>query len=142
MIYDLSKDLDRARFSTRVKKLWEERSKVELKKKFEIRTIPLNRYLHLILSWFALETGYTTEQVKQDIYKRQVCKKWYAIEKNGRTVYRSSADLDNKEMVESIEFFRNFSASDLGIYLPAPNEEENLRSIEEQIGRYGNSIYI
>jgi hypothetical protein len=45
-------------------------------------------------------------------------------------------------MTIAIEMFRNHAARDLNIYLPEPNESEKLRSMEEQLERYGNREYI
>ena len=48
-------------------------------------------------------------------------------------VLRSSRDLDTGDMTTAIERFRNWSASEADIYLPAPNEQEFLDSIEREM---------
>lgn len=48
---------------------------------------------------------------------------------------RSSAELDTEEMSVSIERFRNFASSEVGIYLPSPNERELLIYMQQEIER-------
>lgn len=142
MIYDLSDKLDRQRFSTYAHKLFNDKVKVELKKKREKRTLSQNSYLHLIMTWFGFELGYTVDEVKQDIFKREICKDIFMIEKNGRSVCRSTADLNTLEMTQAIEKFRNYSSKDLGIYLPSPNEQEQLNSIDDNLKKYGTREFL
>ena len=141
MRFDLSKQADKTRFKERANYLYEKGVIVDLTQKRELRTIQQNRYLHLILGWFGLETGYTMEEVKQDIFKRDWCKEFFEVEKKGRKVYRSTADLNTLEMTNAIEKFRNLS-SQQGIYLAAPNETDFLNQMEYQINQFGNRQYI
>lgn len=136
MTFDLSNDLDKARFKSRVNFLYTRGKVVELTVKKEAKTLSQNRYLHLILGWFGKETGYTLEEVKQDIFKRMVCKKIFLIAKNDYDVYRSTADLSKEEMNICIEMFRNFAAKEVGIYLPEPGEEALIREMERELNRY------
>lgn len=98
-----------------------------------------NAYLHLILGWFALETGYSLEEAKLDYYKKlcnpQIFKR-SKVNKRGKeiTYIRSSSELTTGEMTTSIEIFRNWSAAN-GIYLPAPNENEFLLHIRQEMER-------
>lgn len=142
MTYDLSIPEQQARFDQRAANLKAKGKRVVLKEKRYKRTNNQNAYLHLILSWYGLETGYTLEEVKQDIWKRDICRSVFERVKNSRVIYRSSSDLDTGEMTTAIEMFRNHAARDLNIYLPEPNESEKLRSMEEQLERYGNREYI
>lgn len=142
MIYDLKSGFDIQSFETRVKYLREKGARVELKEKRFKRSLRQNSYLHLILSWFGLETGYTLQEVKQDIFKRNICKSHFEHLKNGRPVCRSTADLDSAELTAAIEKFRNWSSAELGIYLPSPNETEQLESMESVLSKYGNKQYI
>ena len=132
MFYDLSKEFDRKRFATYCRKLYDGKKKVELKEKRKMRTLSQNNYLHLILTWFAIETGYTLEEVKQGIFKADICKDFFEYTKQDRKFYKSSSDLDTKEMTDAIERFRNWS-SEQGIYLPSPDEQEFLQHIQSQV---------
>ena len=142
MFYDLSDPLDRKRFKLRTNDLFAKERKVELTEKKKSRTIKQNAYLHLIFGWYALETGYTTEEVKQDIFKREICFDLFMRIKKNRQVFKSTSELDTQEMTIAIDMFRNHAANDLNIYLPGPNEQAELRSLEEQLKKYGNRQYI
>lgn len=118
---------------------------IEIKIILPIRSNQQNRYMHLIFAWFAIEYGETTEYVKQVIFKRdvnqEIFKREYVNRKTGevREDWRSTADLDSKELTIAIERFRNWSSKG-GIYLPAPNEQEYLKHIQIEIDR--NKEYI
>jgi len=137
MIYNLDSPIDRSKASKRFADLLDDKCIIELKKKAK-RSLNQNNYLHLILSYFGMETGYTLNESKQiykdfnqDIYcyhKEPAKMKDVLLTVN--VFYRSSADLDTVEMTKSIEIFRNYSAKEAGIYLPAPDEERFLQEIE------------
>ena len=136
MIYDLSKKLDVQRFKDYSNKLIENGKKVELKEKRKRRTLSQNNYLHLILSWFGVETGYTLEQVKQDVFKRYVCKDVFITTKHNLSICKSTKDLNTKELSQSIEMFRNWSSSEMNIYLPSANEKNMLDDIENRLEQF------
>jgi len=68
MIYNLNDSHDMNRFSCRANKLIEQKRTVELKE-VTTRSLRQNNYLHLILTAFAIETGYSVECVKQNFFK-------------------------------------------------------------------------
>lgn len=133
MRFDLSKQLDLQRFKLRVNKLIENKKIVDLTEKRKRRTLSQNNYLHLILSWFGVETGYTLEQVKQDVFKRHVNKELFISEKNGILICKSTTELDTKQLSQAIEKFRNWSSSEMNIYLPSANEKGMLNEIESRL---------
>ena len=144
MKYSLDNAVSKAKARFYFDKLCDSGAFIELKKISPTRSSNQNRYLHLLFNYLALEYGETTDYVKQYFFK-QVCNPaifavTYQNEKQGykRKTWRSTADLDSKEMTEAIERFRNWAAKEAGIYLPAPNEQEFLKSIEEQISQYQN----
>ncbi len=124
------------------------RKRFELTEKKGNKTPNQNRYLHLILGWFALEYGETLEYVKQEIFKkeinREIFKTEYINKKTGevREDWRSWADLNTREAALAITRFRNWSSNTADIYLPEANELEFLRSIEEQLSKYSNQEFI
>ena len=140
MIFNLNNPYEIDKFKEYVNKLYEQRAIVEVKKKLPNRSLAQNSYLHLILSWFACETGYSLEEVKLDYFKKTcncdlfVRKK---INKKGNevTYVRSSSDLDTLEMTTAIDRFRNYASAQAGIYLPSPNESQFLTYIEQEIER-------
>lgn len=140
MIYNLSNDFDRQRFKTRCNALYKQGSIVDLTAKKEQRTIPQNRYLHLILGWFAIETGNTLGFVKQEYFKRYINPDLFVVEIDDKhlgkvSVLRSSRDLTTAEMTTAIERFRNWSSVEAGVYLPSPDEQAFLQSIEIEMLR-------
>ena len=118
----------------------------ELTEKKELRSLRQNRYLHLILSWFALEYGETAEYIKQEIFKKQVNKEIfiseYANRQTGemRTSWKSTKDLDTGQLTTAIDRFRNYASKEAGIYLPEPTDMIYLREIENQIENYKEYI--
>lgn len=140
-IYNLSNPYDRQKFKDKVNQLYKEQAYVELKKKKTQRSLSQNSYLHLLLGYFASEFGFTLDEVKIDFYKRKCNRDIFEvvrINKRGQKVrmLRSSADLDKREMTLSIERFRNWSASECGLYLPTPNESDALLYAQQQLDSY------
>ena len=114
---------------------------VELTEKKPRRCNQQNAYLHVILGYFAMETGNTLEWVKQQYFKKLVNADIFIREQEDKwlgrmKVLRSSADLDSAEMTTAIDRFRNWSSSEAGIYLPSANEEDMLSLMEIEISRY------
>lgn len=132
MLFDLSKHIDVERAQRRFDQLINEKTIINLTKKAK-RTLAQNAYLHLILGWFAMELGYTTDETKQ-IYKR-VNKDIYEYEKNCIPFIRESSDLSTEEMALSIDRWRNYSADKAGVYLPEANEEKFLSEIEIEMSK-------
>lgn len=140
MLYDLKNPLDRERFKRRCNALFKKQGIVELSEK-TIRSNQSNKYLHTLLGYLAIETGNTLEYVKEVFYKRAANKDIFVRIKDdellGQTEYlRSSASLSQEEFSTSIDRLRDWSSQVAGIYLPSPNEEQFLASIEVEMSRY------
>ena len=140
MLYDLKNPLDRERFKRRCNALFKKQGIVELSEK-TIRSNQQNRYAHLLMGYLAIETGNTLEYVKEVFYKRTANKDIFVRIKDdellGQTEYlRSSASLSQEEFSMSIDRLRDWSSQVAGIYLPSPNEEQFLASIEVEMSRY------
>lgn len=142
MLYNLSNPLQREQFKARSAMLLEKSNGiVELTEKKPRRSNQQNAYLHVILGYFAMETGNTLEWVKQQYFKKMVNADIFIREQEDKwlgrmKVLRSSADLDSAEMTTAIDRFRNWSSSEAGIYLPSANEEDMLSLMEIEISRY------
>lgn len=102
------------------------------------RSLKANAYLHLLLQICASEWGYSLAEMKI-IYKRDICPSIYVYYKNDNAFIKSSADLIDKEMSDSIEQLKKYSAEQ-GLTLPEPHEEEKLRYYENQIQK--NARYV
>ena len=128
MLYDLRNPLQAEQFKLRVNKLYKEKKIVSLSEKKEKRSLSQNAYLHVILGYFASETGNTLEFVKENYFKRLCNKDIFVVSCDDKflgkvEVLRSSATLTSDEMVIAINRFRNWSSLEASIYLPEPNEE-------------------
>jgi hypothetical protein len=148
MIYDTKIELESKRAKERFDFLITNKKTIEIKEKKQKRSISQNSYLHLILSWFAFEYGEKVEYVKQEIFKKQVNNDifiyQFANKKTGefRIDWKSTKDLDTKEMTTAIDRFRDFSSIEAGIYLPEPSDLVSLQNIEIELKRNGSEFYI
>lgn len=138
MYFDCEKEADVKRLLTRVQYLIDKKKKVDVTEKREKRTLSQNNYLHLILSWFCIETGNTLDFVKQEYFKKLCNSEIFIYEKEDRflktvQIIRSTADIDTKQMTIAIDRFRNWSASEAGIYLPEANEDQFLEYIQQEM---------
>lgn len=141
MILDLSKDFDRKKCREYVDYLMKRQVIVEVKERKRQRSLSQNSYAHLLMGYFASEFGMTLEDVKYEVFKKRVNYEIFARERENKrgqkVVYmRSTTDLDTGEFTTAIERFRNFSASEAGLYLPAPNEYDALLEAEKQIALF------
>lgn len=146
MIYDPSNKLQVKQAITKLNLFLSKGKRFELKAKHDRRSISQNNYLHLILSFFGLETGYTLQEVKQDIFKKYVNPTlFYEGEFDGVVKierWRSSAALDKAEMTLAIDRFRNFASKECGIYLPEPEDLVLLQEIERELSKSKNQEHI
>lgn len=146
MLYDLSNQLHSEQFKLRVNKLYQSKAVVELTEKKTKRSLPQNKYLHLILGYFGVETGNTLEWVKREYFKKLCNKDIFVKERidnitNQKTKYlRSSADLTTEEMTTAIERFRNWASQEAGIYIPSPDEQDLLIIAEIETERNKNHL--
>ena len=75
MILDTSNPLDSKKAETYFKKLLEAKKKIELKEIKAKRSIKHNAYLHVCITLFAIEFGYTIEESKT-LLKRLLTMLW------------------------------------------------------------------
>ncbi|MBR4601104.1 MAG: recombination protein NinB [Prevotella sp.] len=146
MVYNLSNPLDVQNAKTRLELLIKRGCIVELTEKKQKRSLNQNAYLHLLLGYFASQTGNTLEWVKQQYYKKLCNPDLFIGEREdlflGRVKYvRSSADLRTDEMNLSIERFRNWSAAEAGIYLPEATSEAEIAALQVEVERYKTYLY-
>ena len=142
MIFDPNNEIDRIKAKQRFDYLIDKGKQFELTEKRKRRSISQNSYLHLILSYFAHEYGETLDYVKRYFFKN-VCNKdlfltEYVNTKTGeiRKDWRSSADLDTKEMTTAIDSFIMYANKDAGIFLPSPSDLVNINLLEIEMSRY------
>jgi hypothetical protein len=139
MIYNAEKHFDVQKAEERFKWLVENKKQFELTQKSPLRSISQNNYLHLILGLFSLEYGETIEYVKLEMFKKAVnpdiFKTEYINKRTGeiREDWKSTTNLDSKEMTTAIDRFRDYSSKELGLYLPEPKDILYLNEINLQI---------
>ena len=146
MIYNLSNPLDAQNARTRLELLIKRGSVVELTEKKPKRSLNQNSYLHLLLGYFASQTGNTLEWVKQQYYKKLCNPDIFIGEREdkflGKVKYvRSSADLRTDELSLTVERFRNWAAVEAGIYLPEPTNEAEIAALAVEVERYKTYLY-
>lgn len=144
MLYDLHNELHRSAFRARCNALYRKGGVVELTDRSR-RTPAQNRYLHLILGWFAVEYGETVRYVKEEYFKRLVNPDLFVTRRHDKwlgdvTLLRSTRDLTTSELSQAVDRFRDWSSRDAGIYLPEASEEEMLRSMEVEVNRMSRYI--
>ncbi len=131
MIYNTANNFDKEKAKERFNFLMSKDCSFELSEKRKKRSYKQNKYLHLILSFFGLELGYTLEESKV-LYKR-LNKETYEYKKNNLIFIKSSAKLNSKEMTMTIEKFRNWTSKETGVFLPSPDDTEYLQQLEHQV---------
>lgn len=147
MIYDSTSKLDCLNAIEYLKKIISRGKKFELLVKHPKRSIEQNKYFHLILTWFGIETGYTLAEVKQEILKKIVCPEIFYDGEFGDKVkierFRSTASLNTYEMKLVIDRFRNWSSIEFNIYLPdAEKEKKAVEQLEIEISKHKNQEFI
>jgi len=140
MYFDSKKEEDRKRSLTYLQHLFDKEKRFEIVEKRNKRTLSQNNYLHLLLTWFAIETGNTVEYVKLEYFKKLCNADIFVTDKSDRflgsvQVIVSTSGIDTKQMTVAIDRFRNWSSAEAGIYLPEANEEEFLRNIQVEMER-------
>lgn len=140
MIYDAKNPYEADKARAQLEKLVAAGKTFEIKEKHAPRTNQQNRYLHLIISWFALEYGITAEEAKIDFFKRTCNRELFeefVPNKRGQMMrrLRSTASLDTAQLSTAIDRFRNWSSAVAGIYLPAAGEESFLLHVQKEIER-------
>ena len=128
MKFNLKKD--REKFNFYVDKLKDFDGIVELTKKFKPRSIQANKYLHVCISLFAIQTGYTLEEMK--IVLKRECH-FMTYEKQDNKFLKKSSTLNTKELAEWITWIRN-KASNNEFYIPSSDDyHRNWVEIESEI---------
>lgn len=146
MKYDVSNPLHREQARERLEALLgKEHGIIELSEVKPQRSIKQNKYLHLLLGFFASEYGETIDYVKEQYFKLAANRSIIVRERDdklaGRVFYlRSTRDLDKGEMQMAIERFRNWSSINAGIYLPSADEHRLLELAEIEISRNKNFL--
>ena len=133
MKYDLSNSVEKKTAISKLKKYIDEKKIVEIKLVNKKRTLTQNAYLHVCISLYAIEFGYTLYEAKT--YLKRNCG-FMTYEKNGDKYLKHTSDSDTKELTEFIDWIRNYSGMN-GYYIPTPEEYlTNQTMIDRDISRH------
>ncbi len=133
MKYDLSNSKDLSDFRNKETYYREQGKKVELKIVRETRTLKQNAYLHVCITLFAIEFGYTIEESKTHLKRN--CH-FMRYDKNGETYLKRTRDMNTEELTKFIEWLRNYS-SEQGCIIPSAEEyKENQFNIDREISKF------
>ena len=106
---------------------------VDLKEVKQTRSIKQNSYLHICITLYAIEFGYTLAESKT--YLKRTCG-FMVYEKNNSPFLKETKKMDSKELTEFIEWIRNY-ASQNGLYIPTSEEyKTNKYSIDNEIEKF------
>jgi hypothetical protein len=96
---------------------------VSLKKNKPTRSLAQSRYYWgVVLAYLSEETGFTKDEAHQ-LMQRMFLKYAKDVSEGKSEMFvRSTTSLNTIEMNEYIEQIRIFAVSELGIYIPEPNE--------------------
>jgi hypothetical protein len=140
MRFNLSLPHDARNAAVEFTRLMDLGANIELKKVAVRRSLPQNRYLHLLLGAFGAHFGLSREEAKME-YKR-VNKDLYFYRRivmdETKEYVRSSRDLTKDQMTKSIERFRAFAELH-GCPLPAATDQawlQNIENVIEQMEQY------
>jgi len=130
MKYDATIPAEAMKARNRLEYLIRKGAFFELTEKRQRRSIDQNSYLHVILTAWGAHLGYTLAEMKQ-LTKERLAPDLLAYEKNGKTFYRSTADLDTLEATRLIDKIRE-TAKASGFYIPTPDEHALIRAMENE----------
>jgi len=103
---------------------------VEFKEVRQKRSVNQNAYLHVCITLYAIEFGYTIEEAKTHLKRNCEFMKY---EKKGEIFVKRTRYMDSKELTNFIDWLRNY-ASQNGCYIPTSEEYlTNRVSIDNQI---------
>lgn len=146
MTYNLTNTFDQQSARTYLANLIKKGAKINITERRTRRTIAQNSYCHLLLGYFASQTGDTLEWVKQKYFKQLCSPDLFVRERKDKylgnvTFLRSSADLTTEEMTVAIDRFRNWAAVEAGIYLPEATKAEELEALAMEVEKYKTYLY-
>jgi hypothetical protein len=133
MDFDFSNNMDVKKAETYMVKLIASKSKASLTKHIQKRTIPLNSYLHVCITLYAIHFGYTLYEAK--IFLKRECG-FMVYENKGLKYLKETSKLNNEDCSKFVEFIRNYSSMN-GCYIPDADEyKTNKFNIDKEINNY------
>lgn len=144
MIYNLATQRNEA--IQAFKKMLDDKCTIDLTKKRKKRTYKQNKYLHLLLSYFAFEVGCTLHYSKNDIFKLMCNNEMFVVNKKTKLGFirevRSTTELNTAELSIAINRFKDFSAKEAGIILPDADDIEFLDQCSNLVEKSSTQEYL
>jgi len=132
MKFDFTNSFDINKARTYLEKLIEDKSKCDMVKPREVRSLSQNSYLHVAITIYAIEFGYTLMEAKTDL-KREC--PFMRYEKNDKPYLKETKKMNSKELTDFIDWIRTYSAKE-GCYIPTSEEYlQNKFNIDKDIER-------
>lgn len=146
MVFNLKDSLDRSQFLTRARYLAAKGDGiVELTEKRQ-RSLQQNAYCHVIIQYFALQTGIPAGEVKQ-VYFKATCSPDIFLRTRhdeflgrDRKCLRSIKDISKEEMATAIDRFLRWASGTAGIYIPPSDEYVAVQRMQYEVQR--NNRYL
>jgi len=108
--------------------------KFRIEKIYPKRSVKQNNYLHVIISLYAIEFGYSLKEAKQYL-KDELGYMFYNHDTDDK-FYFSTAEMDSKQLTTFIDKIRDYSSQN-GYYLPSADEYKyNWFNYENEINKY------
>ena len=121
MLYDLSVTEDKSKFNDKISLYLEMGYKVDLKIVKQKRTIQQNAFLHVLITLFGIEFGYTIEEAKTHL--KRSCP-FMRYQKNDEWFLKRTSEMNVDEISEFMEWIYNHSAQN-GLILPTSESYNN-----------------
>ena len=133
MKFNTSIEGDLKRAKVRFDYLCEKQKIIELKGCRKPRSLNQNSYLHVVITLYAIEFGYTLNEAKTDL--KRMCG-FMTYEKNNSRYLKETAKMNSTELTQFIDWIRNL-ASQNGLYIPDAEEyKTNKHSIDNDINKF------
>ena len=130
MRLDLSNKIDVKKAETYFETLLSNNKQIELKELKKVRTIKHNAYLHVVISIYAINFGYTLDESKTLL--KRMCD-FMIYEKEGVKFLKKTSKMLDSDLSKFIDWIRNH-ASINGLYIPNPKEYlDNKFTIDKEI---------
>ena len=133
MKYDLANPLDALKYKAYANKLLTDKKKVELKALQLKRSLSNNAYLHVVISLYSINFGYTLAESK--VFLKRECS-FMRYEKKGIVFLRETSKMEDKEVCDFTDWIRTYSVKN-GLYIANPEEyKQNRITIDKEIDKH------
>lgn len=136
-LFDLKNDVDYQKALDKLNKAKAKGIYIELTEKAE-QTLKQNNYIHLCLAYFGDYFGYTTEYVKDNIFKIMVNPDLFCYQRTNRfgethNELRHSSDLTKEEMSLAIDRWVKWCSETAGLEMPNPDDYHVCMWLKKQL---------